>query len=292
MIMETIKDITITDLGFSSANETRSLRIDIAQLAPNSSLLITYGDDTKSTLFGCPGCDHPFPDAVWKGDLNFISGVVNHTYETEGTYYFTVLGWNLVSELEVFAIVVVSSVYCGPPILSIRNGSPIWRSPRRVYRKDHVIIEAVTYLGGTLCQVDTIQRSWEIQQLNITTGHYLQDEVMTLSDLPITHPGYVANTSEIHLPPFYPLDFGLFRFTHKVNVLFTNGEWFDLYTEEHVYVHRAPLEVVILAGDTTHVWKGHGQMLLLLPDQLSIDPDVKDDGTSSVSYEIYLLVNW
>ncbi|XP_072050167.1 polycystin family receptor for egg jelly-like [Amphiura filiformis] len=269
-----IKGITVTDLGLTQADQPRSIQIDITDLGSNSSLMIDYGDGSNTSVYTCQSCDNPYPDALWEGTLDFATtSIINHIYTTNGSFYISLYGWNLVSDYEVVTLIIVSAYYCGQPSLTIRNRSPSWREPRRVHRKDNVVIEAVTKLGH-VCQVDHVIRTWDIQQLNVSSGDDLFEDIL-LTDLPEDNAMFVSNadTSEIRIPPFYAISYGLFRFTHRVKVVYTNGEIFHLRAEEYVYLEPSDIDVIIVPGQTTLITKGRGQLLLLQPGVLSVDPD-------------------
>ena len=277
ILIESIKGITVTDLGLTKANLPRSLQINITDPGTNSSLMIDFGDGSNVIVFGCSSCTNAFSEAIWGGTLNFTSTIVEHVYKTNGTFYVRVYGWNLVSDFEVITLLTVSCFDCGTPSLSIRNGHPTWRQPRHVYRHNDMVIEAVTDLTRQ-CKIDTVVRTWDIQQLDLTTGTDVSGKTI-LTDLQISDPKYIddANSSEIRIPPFYPIDFGLYRFSHKVNVEFANGEAFNLVTDEYVYIKQGDIKVAIVAGDQTAIKKGHGHTLLLQPGKLSVDPDQGTD---------------
>ncbi|XP_041473066.1 uncharacterized protein LOC121422223 isoform X1 [Lytechinus variegatus] len=283
-LFRTIHSIEVTTGDITIPNQPKNFSITIGQIGYNSCLAIDYGDHQTPIMYGEAVCDghwkSPFADYI--GPLTNTINLL-HTYSDNGSFIFTVRGFNLVSDISIEEAFAVTYLECNVPAVSFSDAHPYATYPRLVETFNFIALKTETDIR---CKIHDNIKSWSVSEYNSTNGELISGLSVNLTELEPTDQFYIgeANTADIKLNPYtYPPGHYCITYCVAMDSSKLDGVVFRACAREYIRVLPFNLEARVVDGQLSSTTVGHGQIFTLDPGRYSYDPSIDRDSDQGIT---------
>ena len=261
-----------SNVSVASRNEIVDFTVAYASLGEPSCALATLSTNNKnfaSFSFGSDPltCSSAFPNIPYQGayQKNLTHFKFSSLMISEGRIKLNLTAQNKIStSIPLISYVIVSSIECQPPELSIESRAADFFSPAVYKRSQLVDILVSVKLDCSSALSNT--KKWSVYKASAKNGQILSE--LSLSNNPTVF------NSEIVVEPNF-LSYGLYKFVFSV-AMAGPGKSLDAFKSEiehFVLIRPTGIVVSALYGGVNQVSIGTNQTLKLDPVQYSFDYD-------------------
>ncbi|XP_059156485.1 uncharacterized protein LOC131941308 [Physella acuta] len=283
ILVELIENFTVVEYNLKArANEYKYFNVSFNKIGSGTCLYVDYNDGVKEIYANdLTLCTDSSFSSVAEADKHAMtdllkprSGVLNHTYGSDGEYVFTATAKNSQSEVKLTITFSISGFDCARPTVNIHNRRPYFTAPEVYKRSQKLTVRGLTNIQCVASLANV--KSWRVERIDERWSTVIEN--ISLANLDTTK-------AEVTFPPRF-FDLGLYRVYYTMEMTGAGapgGSAYSSTTFTHIKITKTDLIGIMVAGGVSEIQRGTAQRLDLNPTDYSLDPDVSPNVTQGLT---------